>query len=674
MAENEKIDIDLLIKTAESQTNLKGLNKELKNLVSAQGQVDKSSPDFKKLQDAINKTEGKVGDLTDAFKTLQGEGVERLSSSFDLMKEGFSKWDTGKIKIAFQGIGAAMKAVPILLLVEGIQFLIEKFGIITAVMEVASKLFYAITDAIGLTAKASEEKSKKTIEGLQKEQKALTERYDSEIAIAKAAGKDITKLEQDKLQAVEDNIRKQLESLQELQLKKKKLNEEEQKQFDELQSNLLKASTDRIAKENELEKARLDRRNEENQKGYELKKQLDLLNFKEGKERDLEVLRRDQENRIKDLKATEYYGRHQVEIESGFAKERQAIIDRYAKEAADKAEQERQRKLKEQEEHLKYVKEREKLEEESVKYIEGILAADTEFVKKQEAEKTDAVAAANAAQLNDSLLKIKAEQDAEKIKNEEKKKAWEEDKKQMAETFKEAQAYAQLTIATIQGISDLKKQKRDQELAEYNEGKQAEIDAVNANLDAELAKEGLTEQQKVDLKNKAAQEEYQIKLAQYNQNLAIKKKEFENGKKMAIAMALISGAVAAVNALSAAPFFPMAIIGLAMATITTVLAVAKIASQKFDGGGAPPKPPTIQAAAGSSGVGNSNSANPDQTKFLPPGLQKVGEGQGQFNPPGSAATEKKNNEDTKKVYVVADDVTKQQDKSAIIERRASFNK
>ena len=50
MAEEEKTNIDLLIDTAQSQTNIKGLNKSLKDLVSAQGQVDKSSPDFKKLQ------------------------------------------------------------------------------------------------------------------------------------------------------------------------------------------------------------------------------------------------------------------------------------------------------------------------------------------------------------------------------------------------------------------------------------------------------------------------------------------------------------------------------------------------------------------------------------------------------------------------------------------------
>jgi hypothetical protein len=66
--------------------------------------------------------------------------------------------------------------------------------------------------------------------------------------------------------------------------------------------------------------------------------------------------------------------------------------------------------------------------------------------------------------------------------------------------------------------------------------------------------------------------------------LEIRKKQFKVNQAFAISQALISGAAGAVNALSAAPFFPMAIIGMAMATLTTVASIAKIASTKFDGG------------------------------------------------------------------------------------------
>lgn len=68
--------------------------------------------------------------------------------------------------------------------------------------------------------------------------------------------------------------------------------------------------------------------------------------------------------------------------------------------------------------------------------------------------------------------------------------------------------------------------------------------------------------------------------------LEIRKKQFKVNQAFAISQALISGAAGAVNALSAAPFFPMAIIGMAMATLTTVASIAKIASTKFDGGAA----------------------------------------------------------------------------------------
>ena len=140
---------------------------------------------------------------------------------------------------------------------------------------------------------------------------------------------------------------------------------------------------------------------------------------------------------------------------------------------------------------------------------------------------------------------------------------------------------------------------------------------------------------------------------------------------------MIAGAVGAVNALSATPAPYAPIIAMALATITTALSIAKIRSQQFDAGGAPPKPPTLQTAASSANIGGGSNASANQNKasFLPPGLQKIGDNQGQFNPPGSGQGSNGNDkDDTKKIYVVADDISKQQNKSEILERRASFNK
>jgi hypothetical protein len=120
-----ELEISAKINTAGSAQTLQGLRKELKELVSLQGQVGAGSANFEKLRDAINKTEGKLGDLNDSFATLRGSGVERLESSMGLLREGFNSFDTEKIKIGFQGMGAAMSAIPIFLIVEGLKILVE---------------------------------------------------------------------------------------------------------------------------------------------------------------------------------------------------------------------------------------------------------------------------------------------------------------------------------------------------------------------------------------------------------------------------------------------------------------------------------------------------------------------------------------------------------------------
>ena len=69
----------------------------------------------------------KIGDLKDSTKSLQGSGVEKSAQSFRLLGDGFKNLDLDKIKIGFQGLGAAMKAIPIFLIVEGITYLIRNF-------------------------------------------------------------------------------------------------------------------------------------------------------------------------------------------------------------------------------------------------------------------------------------------------------------------------------------------------------------------------------------------------------------------------------------------------------------------------------------------------------------------------------------------------------------------
>lgn len=196
-------------------SSLKDLKQAKKDATDAFLRGDKDAA--KALADLKDKTE----DLTDATQTLKGSGVEKLTSSFSQLKDGFSSFDGDKISTAFKGIGAAMKAIPLLLIIEGIRYLVENFeelssgsgflakalrfvgDIITSVKDI----IFEFTDAIGLTNTALDKLGDSTVENANKAKEALaaqTAEYDRQIAIAKASGKSAVDLEIAKQQAIID--------------------------------------------------------------------------------------------------------------------------------------------------------------------------------------------------------------------------------------------------------------------------------------------------------------------------------------------------------------------------------------------------------------------------------------------------------------------------------------
>ena len=194
----------------------------------------------------------KLEDVKDATNAFKGTGVERLTASMNLLRESRITVDFDNFKIGLEGLGASMKALPIFLLVDILGRLIEKFGIIDGLVNALTEVFYAFTDALGFTNKQAEKTTKTLIEGLEKQNELVQQRYENEIKLAAAAGKDTERIELEKLKEVERTKFNERNLLINLQKKKGELNKEEQKQYEELQAELLKATGDRAAQEEKI--------------------------------------------------------------------------------------------------------------------------------------------------------------------------------------------------------------------------------------------------------------------------------------------------------------------------------------------------------------------------------------------------------------------------------------
>lgn len=163
----------------------------------------------------------KMDDLRDSTKSLQGSGIERLKNSFGLLTDGFKNFDGDKIKTAFKGIGTAMSAIPLILIIEGVKYLVENFdelskgsGVLATTLRALGDAFTAvkdfITDSVGATddyTRALEKQGEAIKTNSDELNAALNSQiaaFDRQIAVAKASGKSTVELEQAKQQAIID--------------------------------------------------------------------------------------------------------------------------------------------------------------------------------------------------------------------------------------------------------------------------------------------------------------------------------------------------------------------------------------------------------------------------------------------------------------------------------------
>lgn len=249
------VQVNVKIEAAEAAKTVQELKKSLKDLINAQSEVTEGTDEWKKLAAAINDTEGRIGDLNDSFNTLRGSGIERTNASIGLLREGIFNLDPGKLTLGFKGLGSALLAVgktiltnPLFLIVgvivgigaaifslkDKFQFMRELFEGITKVIDAVIGTLKEWSDAILGTTFIAEESAQRQIDAYKAVADTVKERYERELALAAAYGKDTLKIEEEKSRAIIKSIDNQINALVKLGQIQGFLTEEQEKQIVEL--------------------------------------------------------------------------------------------------------------------------------------------------------------------------------------------------------------------------------------------------------------------------------------------------------------------------------------------------------------------------------------------------------------------------------------------------------
>lgn len=705
-------DLDLGSEAFEqAKTNIENLKKQLTDLSKTRAQVAKEAADAtakseKEISDSLEKNAKareekmlKLGDnvqkfaqgLTDAFA-----GAFIALGASEKSTEEFNKTLQQGIGIAI-GVKGAIEGV-----IAGAQLAGPAFKALNAVIAANPVLaivagIAALTAGIYLLVKAitaEEKESEKLTKQLEKQKEANDDIRDAnenavkvleaKINLMKAEGKtntDIKKVETELYNIKRETLLLNLEDLA-LTAKRNFAALQEKINNDSLTESYYKKAAAVADFFGQSEKAEAFRKAARREEAEDVKEDKDKL-----------------EQTLKDIDAT----KTELAVLDLNRKTRIAEED---KEDYEKWKKLQEEKAKKQREYLKSIEEAYKsltqvVTDENANMNKSIAMAEAQsseeiifYVSKTQLAKMNAMAAEkaavkkNTAEINQELRDKLAEQlkdvklsqaQREALIRETNEKIEDNDKAQWSKMASNIDKYTQAIgsalnaiVGVFQAVAEYQNQEREQQLKEYQANADAQLAANDAAKEAELSKNGLTAKQKADIEKKYAEADYQIKLMAYNKETEVKKKAFEQDKKLKIAQTVIATITGAVSAITGGiqalgPIFGLILGGIVGTAVTVMGAVqvAKIKAQKFDGG-TPPSPPSISAPAGSSTEG------PDGVKDK--ALFSTGQNQTQTFAPGQQAERSADKEKTPvvKAIVVESDITDAQQKAAITKEKTTF--
>jgi hypothetical protein len=311
----------------EGAKSLKSLKQEFKETQKELDGLTAGSEKYVQTLKKLGKIKDDIGDLNQEIKAFNPEGkvqafgtvLSGVSSGFQaatgaaalfggenknlektLVKlqavMAFTEGIKGLVSLGdgFKVLGNIVKANPIFLVIgvltaigAGLYALRNKIGVIGDAFEFLGEVITTVVQAgkdfldfIGATSFASDEKADKIIKNAQREAVALEDRYDREIARAKAAGKETSQLEKQKQLDIIKTLRVEAEAIVAAAKARGKFTDEENARFTELIKATQKASDEIVliniteekkkedlkAKTSEKNKAELDKQKSEHQK------------------------------------------------------------------------------------------------------------------------------------------------------------------------------------------------------------------------------------------------------------------------------------------------------------------------------------------------------------------------------------------------------------------------
>ena len=157
------------------------------------------------------------------------KGVEGLGQSFKSLGQGLKTNPILLIASIIISIGTTLFALK-----DKIKIIGGYFELLGAVIDTVVQAGKDFLDWVGLTTFAAEEQAEAIVASAKKQQEAVTQRYDDEIAMAKAAGKSTFELEQKKQVAILQSAKTQIEALKSVAKSQGKWTEEQLTQLNEL--------------------------------------------------------------------------------------------------------------------------------------------------------------------------------------------------------------------------------------------------------------------------------------------------------------------------------------------------------------------------------------------------------------------------------------------------------